>query len=116
MNLSGKWKYVEDYTHGDSIGLLTLVHTSNKLKANLVHTETPLEGNSFVVEQELEGEIDILNNRLQLTATSYKIIQSSENIHYELDSFYAQIINENLIVGTSEDKQAILGVFSFRKL
>lgn len=115
MNLSGKWKYTEDYSHGDSIGELSLTQNGGILKGKLTHTESPLGGNSFTIEQELAGNLNTKSNRIYLKAISYKLISSLDDIIYELDTFEAQIINENTIVGTTEDKQGILGVFCFKR-
>lgn len=116
MNLSGTWKYTEDYSFGDSAGVLTLEHSGSILSAVLIHTETPIEGNSFKVKQEFDGSYDSMKSLVILKATSAEIIEPEEELTYELDSFEAQVINEDLIVGTSEDNQGVLGVFSFKRL
>lgn len=116
MNLSGTWKYSEDHSHGDSEGELILKHKGKKLSGTLIHLETPLEGSSFKVEQQFEGTFNKEDNSIILKATSSKIIQSEEEIIYEFDSFEAQVMNEDLIVGTSEDEQGILGVFTFKRI
>jgi len=52
----------------------------------------------------------------KLSAKSFSTLESKEVIDYELDSFEAQLINKDLIVGTTEVKQGVLGVFSFKRL
>lgn len=115
MNLSGTWKYTEDYSFGDSVGVLNLEHSGSTLRAVLIHTETPIEGNSFKVKQELKGLFDINDKSFVLKAVSAEVIESEEDISYELDSFAAQVMNEDLIVGTTEDEQGVVGVFSFKR-
>jgi hypothetical protein len=116
MNLSGTWKYSEDYTYGDSVGELVLEHKGRQLKGTLIHCETPIEGSSFKVKQELKGLFDINDKSFVLKAVSAEVLESEEDILYELDSFAVQVMNEDLIVGTTEDEQGVLGVFSFKRI
>jgi len=116
LNLTGTWKYREDFSYGDSEGVLELIHTDDVLNANLIHTETPLEGVPYKITQILEGTVDVELMIFKLSAKSFSTLESKELIDYELDSFEAQLINKDLIVGTTEDKQGVLGVFSFKRL
>lgn len=116
MNLSGTWKYSEDFSHGDSEGDLVLKHEGKLLSGTLRHTETPLEGNPYSIEQTMEGVYDNDDKSFILKATTFTVLEAEEEIIYELDSFVAQEINEDLIVGTSEDEQGISGVFSFKRI
>ena len=47
---------------------------------------------------------------------SFSVLKTQEEIDYELDSFEAQLINDDLIVGTTEDKQGLMGEFSFKRI
>jgi hypothetical protein len=116
FNLTGTWKYIEDFSYGDSEGVLELTHNGAVLNATLEHTEKPLEGDSYTIKQELVGSINTEENIFILNAKSFSVLTSQEEIDYELDSFEAQLINEDLIVGTTEDKQGVVGVFSFKRL
>jgi hypothetical protein len=115
MNLTGTWKYSEDFSHGDSEGDLVLTQEGKLLSGTLSHTETPLEGNPYSIEQTMEGVYDNEDKSFILKASSFTILEAEEEILYELDSFVAQVMNEDLIVGTSEDEQGVLGVFSFKR-
>ena len=116
LNLTGTWKYREDFSYGDSEGVLELVQKDELLTAVLEHKEVPLEGDPYIIKQELEGSMDVNANKFKLLATSFSVLEAQEELSYELDSFEAQLINENLIVGTTEDKQGVMGVFSFKRI
>ena len=38
LNLTGTWKYIEDFSYGDSEGVLELTHNGAVLNATLEHT------------------------------------------------------------------------------
>ena len=116
MNLSGTWKYSEDFSHGDSVGELVLIHKGKLLSGKLSHTETPLEGSPYIIEQTMEGVYDNENKSFILKACAFTIIEAAEETLYELDSFVAKVMSEDLIVGTTEDEQGVLGVFSFKRI
>jgi hypothetical protein len=116
MNLSGTWKYCEDFSHGDSAGELVLIHKGKLLSGTLIHTETPLEGTRHSIEQTMEGVYDDEDKSFILKATTFTALEAEDEILYELDSFVAQVMTEDLIVGTSDDEQGVLGVFSFKRI
>jgi len=115
MNLSGTWKYSEDFSHGDSVGELVLKQEGRLLRGVLTHSETPIEGTPYRIEQKMEGVYDNQDKSFILNASTFTILAAEEEILYELDSFVAQVMNEDLIVGTSEDELGVLGVFSFKR-
>jgi hypothetical protein len=115
MNLSGTWKYSEDFSHGDSEGELVLTQEGKLLSGVLTHSETPIEGIPYRIEQKMEGVYDNQDKSFIIKASTFTILEAEEEILYELDSFVAQVMNEDLIVGTSEDEQGVLGVFSFKR-
>ena len=116
LNLTGTWKYREDFSYGYSEGVLELTHNGTVLNATLEHTEKPLEGDSYTIRQVLVGHINIEAKIFKLEANSFSVLSSLEELDYKLDSFEAQLINEDLIVGTTEDHQGVMGVFSFKRI
>ena len=116
MKLTGTWKYSEDFSQEDSEGELVLTQEGNVLSGTLRHTETPIEGDSYIIEQKMEGVYDNEDKSFTLKASTFTVLEAKDDILYELDSFVAQVMNEDLIVGTSEDKQGVLGVFSFKRI
>lgn len=116
LNLTGTWKYREDFSYGDCEGVLELTHTDDNLNGTLVHTEKPLEGDSYKIRQILDGTVNFELMTFKLLAKSFSVLKTQEEIDYELDSFEAQLINDDLIVGTTEDKQGLMGVFSFKRI
>lgn len=115
MNLSGIWKYTEDYTYGDCSGLLTLYQLGDSIEGSLFHKEVPLDGESFEVEQVIQAIVSIDNQEVILKAISVNHLKENADFEYELDCFQLKIITNNLMVGTSKDKQGILGVVSFKR-
>ena len=116
LNLTGTWKYREDFSYGDSEGVLELSHKGQVLTGILKHKEILLDGDSYTIHQELEGKVNVEEMSFSLLANSFSILDSLEELSDELDYFEAQLINENLIVGTTKDKQNVTGVFSFKRI
>lgn len=115
ISLVGTWLYTEDFSHGDSEGVLEISQSTKQIKAILIHTETPLNEKPFTVTQELIGEYIASTKTIYLKAINAKLSVPTQDLVYELDSFEAKLINDNLMVGTSEDNQGIIGVFSFKR-
>ena len=116
INLNGSWKYKEDFSQGDSEGTLELNQKDSILSGVLIHIETPISEPSFEIEQKLVGSLNEELSTISLRATEVRIIHSNIPISYELDSFGARVMSNDLIVGTTEDKQGVIGVFSFKRI
>lgn len=114
INLSGKWKYTEDYGYGLANGELHLTQEGSKVKGKIIFTDSIHEEPSFMIQEFVEGMI--IDNKFILDAVAWDIIHSENDIIYELDSWCGDILSDDLIKGKSIDDQGIEGYFEFEKL
>ncbi len=114
INLSGKWRYKEDYGFGFANGELHLNQVGTKVKGKIIFTDNVNESESYMIQEYVEGEV--IDNRLVIDATEWDVIHSDQEIYYELDSWHGEIVSETLIKGKSMDDQGIEGHFEFSKL
>lgn len=115
MDLTGRWKYREDYGHGTAVGELFLVQREDKLSGRLVFSDTPEGEETYMLQEFLEGGLEA-DNKIWLNAVEYDIIYSENDIFYELDSWYGILEGETVIRGMSMDHQWIEGSFEFVKI
>ena len=102
MDLTGKWKYKEDYGYGVAEGELFLKQEGNDLSGRIIFTE------EFLV-----GRLE--EHKVKLDAEEFDIIHSEHEIEYELDSWFGILVDADTIVGVSKDGQGIEGKFTFTR-
>ncbi len=111
MDLSGKWRFKEDFGFGKDEGYAELMHSGDVINGNLEYTEFIENENSFKVKCELEGKVE--NNSVIFNVTKFKILSSAEPIEYYPEQREGIVNANGQIVGSSEDEQGICGVFVF---
>ena len=114
MDLTGKWKYVEDYVHGTAQGELYLRQKKNKLSGRLVFTDYLKDETPYMIQEFLKGRVE--EHKVYLEAWEYDIIYSESPISYELDSWLGILVEDTIIKGSSMDEQGVAGNFEFVKL
>ena len=114
INLSGKWKYTEDYGYGIANGELHLSQEGTKVKGRIIFTDKLHEQEPFMIQEFVEGEI--IDNKLVLDAFSWDIIHADKEILYELDSWCGEIVSDSYIKGKSMDDRGAEGKFEFSKI
>lgn len=114
MDLTGKWKYIENYGYGVAEGELYLKQEGENLSGRIVFTDK-LEGEqSYMIQEFLEGNIE--GCKVRLEAVEFDIIHSDYPITYELDSWFGMLVEENTIKGVSKDIQGVEGYFEFERM
>lgn len=114
MELTGKWRYRENYGYGTSEGELFLKQEGNKLSGRIVFTDKLDNEPPYMIQEFLTGEIDGLKIRLE--ALEFDVIHSEHTIIYELDSWFGLLLDDGVIKGVSSDDQGIEGYFVFEKM
>lgn len=114
MNLTGKWKYVENYVQGEAEGELYLKQEGNTLSGRLVFTDHIKGEKSYMIQEFLTGRIE--EQKVYLDAQEYDIIYSEFSVVYELDRWLGILVEETLIKGSSLDDQGVAGHFQFVKV
>ena len=114
INLSGKWKYKEDYGYGLANGELHISQEGNKIQGRIIFTDNIHEEKEFMIQEFVEGVV--LESKIVIDAIAWDVIHSENEIIYELDSWCGDIVSSELIRGESIDKQGIEGKFEFTKI
>lgn len=114
MDLTGKWRYIENYGYGVAEGELYLKQEGTQLSGRIVFTDK-LEGeSSYMIQEFLTGELK--GRKVKLEAQEFDIIHSDFAITYELDSWFGLLVDDETIKGVSVDDQGVEGYFEFVKL
>lgn len=112
-DISGKWKFSEEFECGIDNGIAFFVQDGNAIKGYLEYIEKIEDEEPFDVKQEVTGEINGHHLKLQgINATSK---DGSEIKDYNLDTLEGTLTHEGKIVGHSFDKEDICGVFVFKR-
>ena len=107
MDLTGKWKYFENYGYGVAEGELYLKQTGDGLTGRIVFTDRLKGEASYMIQEFLKGCLE--GRKVRLEAKEFDII-------HELDSWFGLLVDENTIKGVSVDDQGIEGNFEFCKV
>lgn len=114
MELTGKWRYTENYEKGRTEGELSLKQEGEKLSGRLVFKDLSDEKHPFMIQEVVEGTIDGI--KIRLNAVEYDIIYADTEFDYELDDWFGLVLDENTIMGISSDTQAVNGKFELTRI
>jgi len=113
-DLTGKWRYTENYGYGVAEGELYLKQEGTGLSGRIVFSDKPEGETPYMIQEFLTGEID--GRKVRLEAKEFDIIHSDFSVVYKLDSWFGLLVDEETIKGVSVDDQGIEGYFEFTKL
>lgn len=114
MNLTGKWRYFENYGYGVAEGELYLKQEGKQLSGRIVFSDRLKGEVAYMIQEFLKGEID--GRKVKLEAEEFDIIHADFSIDYELDSWFGLLVDDTTIKGVSVDEQGVEGHFEFVKL
>jgi len=112
-NLTGRWKFQEDFGFGKDSGYIELKQKGSQIKGVLRFSEQIEGEETFIVKQEVTGRID--GNKVNMKSHSCEILFSDEDIIYELDTWEGEIMPDGRIIGSSQDAEGTDGVFVMEK-
>jgi len=114
MNLTGNWKYSEDFGAGNSVGEVVLLQKDEMLYAEFNFVEQ-IDGDYRIeVFEKLHGEIK--ENKVLLESIEVIARNSEGEIKYMPNSFDVHIVSENKLVGSSFDADNVCGVFTMERI
>ena len=97
MELTGKWRYREEYGYGMTEGELVLTQEEE-----------------YMIQEFVRGWVR--DRKVKLEAYEYDIIHSEHEVVYELDCWFGILLDEGTIKGISEDDQGVEGYFVFERM
>lgn len=83
MDLTGKWRYIENYGYGVAEGELYLKQKGQTLAGRIVFTDKVEGESSYMIQEFLKGELE--GRKVRLEAVEFDIIHSEFPITYQLD-------------------------------
>lgn len=114
MNLTGKWKYVENYGYGVAEGELFLKQENEKLTGRIVFTDKLEREPAYMIQEFLVGDLE--GRKVKLEAKEFDIIHAEFSVNYQLDSWFGILVDDCTIKGVSVDDQGVEGYFQFEKV
>ncbi|WP_347841486.1 hypothetical protein [uncultured Draconibacterium sp.] len=109
MDISGHWKYKEDFAYGKSKGEVELIQNGEEVSGLFVFTEEVENNYKITVTEKVKGTFD--EGKLLLESMEVKAIQNGREISYLPNTFEVHRISENQIVGSTFDSEDVCGVF-----
>jgi hypothetical protein len=110
INITGRWKFQEDFGFGKDSGFAFLKQSGSRIKGILRFTEQIEGEETFIVKQEVSGQVE--GNKIHLKSHSCEILFSEEDIIYELDTWVGEITPDGKIIGNSKDSEGTGGAFT----
>ena len=86
MDLTGKWRYIENYGYGVAEGELYLKQKGQTLAGRIVFTDKVEGESSYMIQEFLKGELE--GRKVRLEAVEFDIIHSEFPITYQLDHWF----------------------------
>jgi len=109
INLTGRWRFEENFGFGKDSGYAEISQSGKHLKGVLRFSEQIDGEETFIVKQEIAGKIN--GTKIDLKSHSCEILFSDEDIIYELDTWAGEILPNGKIVGNSHDSEGTGGSF-----
>jgi len=113
VNLTGRWRFEEDFGFGKDSGYAELNQKGDSLKGVLRFSEQIDGEETFIVKQEVGGRIT--GSKISLKSHSCEILFSEEDIIYELDTWVGELLPNGKIVGNSCDSEGTGGSFTMER-
>ncbi len=113
IDLTGKWKFKEEFGFGLDEGTADFVQKGNVLNGELLFTEKIDDEPAFVVRCSVKGIVE--NNNVFFEVTEFAI-DSNIDIEYFPEKREGIVNVQGQIVGSSEDEQGICGVFVMERV
>ncbi len=111
MNLTGKWRYFENYGNGVAEGELYLKQEGKELSGRIVFSDRLKGEVPYMIQEFLTGIQE--EKKVKLEATGFDVIHADFPVSYELDYWFGLLVDETTIRGVSRDEQGIEGYFVF---
>ncbi len=108
-NISGKWKFSEEFECGMDKGLAFFTQNDIAITGYLEYEESIEDETPFTIRQEISGTIQ--GNKIILKGLKALNLDGSIISDYNLDTLEGILTHEGKIVGHSFDSEDICGVF-----
>ena len=115
MNVTGLWKYIEDFEFGNSVGEVRLVQMEDTLYGEFNFTEKVEDDYEIIVFEKVKGKIiegkAILESVEVIAKENDRVVDD-----YIPNNFELHLISKDKLVGSSYDTENVCGVFTLERL
>jgi len=115
MNVTGLWKYTEDFEFGNSVGEVRLVQMDDSLYGEFNFIEKVEDDYEIVVFEKVKGKI--FEGKAVLESTEVIAKENGRVVDdYIPNNFELHLISNDKLVGSSYDAENVCGVFILERL
>ncbi|MCK5824652.1 MAG: hypothetical protein KAG96_04525 [Ichthyobacteriaceae bacterium] len=114
MNITGKYTYNEDFEYGESVGAVTLYQNNETVWGQFTFTEKVEDDYEIEVWERVKGVV--VDNKVVLKSFAVIAHQNGKEIEYLPNTFEANIVANNKLVGHTSDTEDVCGVFVLAKI
>jgi len=114
MDITGVWKYKEDFALGVSEGEVKLIQTDDKVYGEFSFVEKVEGDYEIEVFEKVRGEIS--EGKVLLESTSVKALQDGKEVSYLGNNFEVHLVSDSKLVGSSYDDENVCGVFTLERI
>ena len=115
MNVTGLWKYKEDFEFGNSVGEVRLVQMGDSLHGEFNFTEKVEDDYEIVVFEKVKGKIvdgkAVLESIEVIAKEGGRVVDD-----YIPNNFELHLISDDKLVGSSYDAENVCGVFTLERM
>jgi len=113
-NLTGFWRFHEEFDHGEDIGEARLFQSGKHLSGNIVFKEIIPDEEPMYIRVKITGKID--GSQVSFDESSVVVLSGDKNASYEPEERSGLINAMGRIVGSGEDTQGVNGVFVMERI
>jgi hypothetical protein len=114
MDITGTWKYTEDFEYGKSEGQVELIQAGNEVIGIFTFTEEVEDHYKIDVVERVNGTIS--EGKVLLKSFKVSAKQDGKEIDYLPNTFEVTLVSEYKLVGSAYDSEDICGVFVLEKI
>ncbi|MCK5781742.1 MAG: hypothetical protein KAH10_04095 [Flavobacteriales bacterium] len=114
MNVTGKWRYKEDFEFGYSEGEVRLVQIENSLYGEFDFIEKVEDDYEIVVFEKVKGKIS--EGKVLLESTEVVAKESGREVDYIPNTFELHLVSNDKLVGSTYDADNVCGVFTLERI
>jgi hypothetical protein len=109
QNISGKWKFSEEFERGMDIGFAYFIQKDDTISGYFEYKESVDDDDVFIIRQEILGKIN--GNKISIKGIKALNPDGSIINDYNFDTLEGTLTHEGKIVGHSFDSEDVCGIF-----
>lgn len=113
-DLTGFWRFHEDFDHGEDIGEARLFQTGKHISGHIVFKEIIPGEPIMYIRVKITGKAE--GTQVTFSESSVVVLSGGENSSYEPEERTGLINAMGQIVGSGEDTQGVNGVFVMERI